>query len=105
MSKWLGPGVSYNPTTKLYSARLGVKEIGQYKTLESAAEHYNEQARRIFTFPILNKNHVEPEPEPIRTINTKKTKVEEPVVPTEATGNTDPMLETMLLSILGMSNE
>ena len=59
--KYLGPGISYSPLTKLYTAKLGVKNIGSYRTLEEAAKHYNEKVSATFTFPILNKNYVEPE--------------------------------------------
>lgn len=53
----LGPGVTYSNITKMYTASLGVKTIGHYRTLEEAAKHYNEKASALFTFPILNKHH------------------------------------------------
>lgn len=60
--KLLGIGIHYNEHTKKYEASLGKKRLGQYRTLEEAAKVYNNDARRMFAFPILNKNEImEPE--------------------------------------------
>lgn len=100
--KYLGPGVTYSPTTKMYTAKLGVKTIGEYKSLEGAAEAYNDNAKRIFTFPILNKNHI-PIEEVFEKVIVEDTLVKENTV--ELKGTVDPVLDMMLLNILGVGNE
>ena len=48
-------GVTYNSDTAKYEARMGQRMLGEYKSAKEAALAYNEQASKIFTFPILNK--------------------------------------------------
>lgn len=89
--KYLGPGVTHSQHTKMYTAKLGVKTIGEYRTLEDAAKAYNDNAKRIFNFPILNKNHVGIEPEIVKVVELPKKKIDppgEPVVLNEFYDNT-----------------
>jgi hypothetical protein len=39
----------------LYDALLGSRIIGSFKTELEAAKAYNEHAKKIFSFPVLNK--------------------------------------------------
>lgn len=52
-------GVKRNPTTGEYEARLGIRLLGSYKTEKEAALRYNEEAKKVFSFPILNKGFEE----------------------------------------------
>lgn len=56
-----GVGISFN--NNKYIAKLGVKEIGEFDTLEEAATKYNEAVNDIFSSPIYNKNGKIPETE------------------------------------------
>lgn len=47
-------GVKYNTTSNQYEATIGKRVIGSYKTELEAAKAYNEQAKKVFVFPILN---------------------------------------------------
>lgn len=87
--KPLGPGVTYSTETKKYIAKLGIKTLGQYNTLYEAAKNYNETAQRIFSFPILNRNYIEPEilqntkhavKESLKKEQIESTKIIEPII-------------------------
>ncbi len=54
MSK-TGVGVHVLPNGK-FSARVGLKELGEFETLKEAATAYNTKVSKIFAFPVYNKN-------------------------------------------------
>lgn len=77
--KTLGIGVRYNSHTKKYEARLGAKHLGFHRTLEEAAKAYNTDARKVFSFPIINQNEIIiiEEKKDIKIIEEPMKKVEE----------------------------
>lgn len=52
-------GVYQDDKTKEYISQIGQKELGRFDSLEKAKKVYNEQAKKIFNFPLLNKEENE----------------------------------------------
>lgn len=58
------PGVKYDHITFKWQARMGKRIIGEFKTKEEAMKCYDDKAREIFAYPILNgKDEASIEPE------------------------------------------
>lgn len=59
------PGYKYDYVKYKWVAFLGKKILGEFKTKQEAMDCYDERAKQVFTFPILNnKSRQEDEPVP-----------------------------------------